>query len=200
VPDSPPVILFAHGAGASSASAWMQRWKQKIAGIGRVETFDYPYMAEGRRRPDPLEQLIAAHGRALDERAAPGEPVVLAGKSMGSRVGCHLALERKVSGLVCFGYPLRAQGSGKLRDGVLLELETPILFLSGTRDPLCPLDELERVRGKMKAPSELVRVEGGDHSLQVRKGDLRLRGISEEELEAELVDHVAAFVRRCVSS
>ena len=33
-------------------------------------------------------------------------PVVLIGKSMGSRIGCHLALEEDVAALVCLGYPL----------------------------------------------------------------------------------------------
>ncbi len=176
----------------------MQRWKQRLATLGRVETFDYPYMAAGRRRPDAQADLIAAHGRALDQ-ASRGEPVILAGKSMGSRIGCHLALERKVAGLVCFGYPLRAAGSGKLRDQVLLELRTPVLFLSGTRDPLCPLDELERVRERMQADNELVRVEGGDHSLEVRKRELASRGTTQEAIETELKQAIATFVAKLVT-
>ena len=39
----------------------MQRWKARLQEIGEVETFDYPYMREGRKRPDRLPQLIAAH-------------------------------------------------------------------------------------------------------------------------------------------
>ncbi len=80
--------------------------------------------------------------------------MVLAGKSMGSRMGCHVSLEEPVVCLVCFGYPLRAAGSGKLRDAVLLELSTPILFVQGTRDELCPLDDLEKVRARMNAANE----------------------------------------------
>jgi predicted alpha/beta-hydrolase family hydrolase len=192
-----PLILFAHGAGASSASTWMRAWAERLSGLGEVETFDYPYMAAGRRRPDPLPTLIESHRAALAAvRGDATRPVLLVGKSMGSRVGCHLALSERVSGLVCFGYPLRAAGSGKLRDAVLLELSTPILFLSGSKDELCPLEELERVRARMSAESELVVVEGGDHSLLVRKTELARQGKSQEQVELGLLQEIERFARR----
>src|SRR5690242_16213944 len=152
----------------------MQRWLKRLGKIGDVETFDYDYMREARKRPDRLPQLIAAHRAALTNlRAKISGPVFLIGKSMGGRIGCHVSLEEKVSGLICLGYPLCAMGDRtKLRDEVLIALETPILFVQGTRDPLCPLDLLAGVREKMTAPNFLHVVEGGDHSLLVRKKDL----------------------------
>jgi uncharacterized protein len=167
-------FLFAPGAGAPSSHPWMQRWKNRLGEIGDVETFDYEYMREGRKRPDRLPQLIATHRAALAEvRTKISAPIILIGKSMGGRVGCHVALEEKVNGVVCLGYPLCAMGDrSKLRDQVLRDLRTPILFVQGTRDPLCPLDLLESVRSEMSAPNFLHVVEGGDHSLLVRKKDL----------------------------
>jgi predicted alpha/beta-hydrolase family hydrolase len=168
-------FVFAPGAGAPSSHPWMQRWKRRLSEIGDVEAFDYDYMREGRKRPDKLPQLIAAHRAALaNARAKSSGPILLIGKSMGGRIGCHVSLEEKVSGVICLGYPLCAMGDrAKLRDEVLLALKTPILFAQGTRDPLCPLDLLENVRAKMTAPNFLHVVQGGDHSLVVRKKDLR---------------------------
>jgi predicted alpha/beta-hydrolase family hydrolase len=103
-----PLFLFAPGAGASSSHPWMQRWRRRLQEIGEVEAFDYPYMREGRKRPDRLPQLIAAHRQALvDARTKPGRgaTTILIGKSMGGRIGCHVALEEQVDGLVCLGYP-----------------------------------------------------------------------------------------------
>ena len=72
---SKPLFLFAPGAGAPSSHPWMRRWKARLQEIGEVETFDYPYMREGRKRPDRLPQLIAAHrrgaGRTRERREAP---------------------------------------------------------------------------------------------------------------------------------
>ncbi|TMP94606.1 MAG: alpha/beta hydrolase, partial [Verrucomicrobia bacterium] len=132
-----PLFLFAPGAGAPSSHPWIQSWKERLSEIGDVETFDYDYLREGRKRPDPLPKLIASHRQALAEavrkRIASGStpaPAILIGKSMGGRVGCHLALEEKVDGLVCLGYPLCAMGDRtKLRDDVLRALTTPILFV-----------------------------------------------------------------------
>ena len=177
------LILFAPGAGAPSSHPWMQNWKQRLSEIGDVETFDYDYMRERRKRPDRLPQLITAHRKALQVAREKHQPdsTILIGKSMGGRIGCHLSLEEKVDGLVCLGYPLCAMGDRtKLRDEVLRALGTPILFVQGTRDPLCPLDLLERVRGEMKASNSLHVVKGGDHSLRGAKtttsGDKRNSG------------------------
>ena len=194
-----PLFLFAPGAGAPSSHAWMQDWKNRLSEIGEVETFDYDYTREGRKRPDPLPQLIARHREALSQ-AREGHPSVLTiliGKSMGSRVGCHVSLEENVEGLVCLGYPLCAMGDQtKLRNEVLRGLNTPTLFVQGTRDPLCPLDLLERVRTEMKAPNFLHIVEGGDHSLRVPKRQLKATGKTENDINQQILQAIAGFVDR----
>lgn len=180
----------------------MKRFEDLLGSIGPVKSFDYPYMRAGARRkaPDKLEVLVAAHRAELAEAqqvAVAGDKVVLAGKSMGSRVGCHVAVACAAEGapgphgLVCFGYPLRGQ-NGKLRDEVLLALTTPVLFVQGTRDSLCALPELEAVRKRMRAPNELYVIEGGDHSLEATKTALKARGATQEQVEQE----IALVVRR----
>jgi len=188
------LLLFATGAGAPSSHPWMQNWKDRLSGIGYVETFDYDYMRTGRKRPDPLLQLIAAHRKALDRarKRHLAESTILVGKSMGGRVGCHLSLEENVDGLVCLGYPLCAMGDRtKLRDEVLRALTTKILFVQGTHDSLCPLDLLERVRAEMKAPNFLHVVEGGDHSLRVPKRKLQATGKTQEDVDQRIFEAIA---------
>lgn len=192
-----PLILFAPGAGAPSSHPWMQDWKRRLSAIGDVETLDYAYMREGRKRPDPLPKLIAAHREALSEarKRHPSEATILIGKSMGGRVGCHLSLEEKVDGLICLGYPLCAMGDRtKLRDEVLRALNTPVLFVQGARDSLCPLDLLERVRPEMKAQNVLHVVEGGDHSLRVPKRQLQATGKTQEDIDRGILEGIAGFV------
>ncbi len=182
-------LLFAPGAGAPSTSGWMTTWAQRLEPLGRVVLMDYPYMLAGKKRPDPQAKLIAAHRTELEKIS--DRPVVLIGKSMGSRMGCHLSLEAKVDALVCFGYPLRGQNGG-LRDQVLLELTTPILFIQGTKDPLCPLDELADVRKRMRATSTLHIVEGGDHSLSVSRG--KSKRVQQEAVDAAVLAAVRAHL------
>ena len=189
-------FLFAPGAGAPSSHPWMQRWKQRLIQIGDVEAFDYDYMREERKRPDRLPQLISAHRAALAAaRTKTSGPIFLIGKSMGGRIGCHVALEEKVNGIVCLGYPLCAMGDrSKLRDQVLRDLRTSVLFIQGTRDALCPPDLLESVREEMTAPNFLHVVEGGDHSLLVRKKDLGNE--TQEDVDQRIAKAISDFVVR----
>lgn len=184
----------------------MQAYKRRLEALGSVVTFDYPYMKAGSKRPDSHAKLVAAHREALAaaREAHPSsltqgatDPVVLVGKSMGGRIGCHLALEEPVAALVCLGYPLVGMGqTAKLRDRVLIELARPILFVQGTRDKLCPLDRLNDVRSRMTAPNELFVVEGGDHSLTVTKTALAAAGESQEDVDGRVIAAIAGFVRR----
>jgi uncharacterized protein len=192
-----PLILFAPGAGAPSSHPWMQNWKRRLSEIGDVETLDYAYMRDSRKRPDPLPKLIAAHREALNDarKQHPAESTILIGKSMGGRVGCHVSLEEKVDSLVCLGYPLCAMGDRtKLRDEVLRALNTPILFVQGSRDPLCPLDLLERVRTEMKTQNVLHIVDGGDHSLRVPKRQLQASGQTQEDIDQQILKAIVGFV------
>ena len=192
------LFLFAPGAGAPSSHPWMQRWRSRLQKISDVEVFDYDYMRAGRKRPDPLPQLIGAHRQAL-ARAGQGKspPIILIGKSMGGRIGCHVSVEEKVDGLICLGYPLCAMGDRtKLRDKVLRDLTTPILFVQGTRDSLCPLDLLEQVRTKMSAPNSLHVVEDGDHSLTVSKRKLQAKSETQDDVDQRIFEAIKQFVER----
>jgi uncharacterized protein len=208
------VILLAPGAGAGSSSTWMTAWRDRLAAIDgvSVETLDYPYRLAGRKMPDRLPVLIAAHRQALAaaRERHPAAMMVLIGKSMGGRVGCHVALEDQVDALVCLGYPLRGV-SGALRDEVLLALRSPVLFVQGTRDPLCPLDLLAGVRARMTAPQELLVVDGGNHSLEVPRkrsprvgaglldaGTLASPGVQESS-DTVVLEAIRVFLRRVSS-
>jgi predicted alpha/beta-hydrolase family hydrolase len=197
-----PFFLFAPGAGAASSHPWMQSWKTRLASIGRVAVFDYYYMRENRKRPDRLPQLIAAHREALAAaRQPPGVATILIGKSMGGRIGCHVALQEKVDAIVCLGYPLCAMGDRtRLRDEVLRALRTPILFVQGTRDPLCPLDLFESVRVNMQTPNFLHVVEGGDHSLAVAKKQLQATSETQENIDQRILTAIAEFVDSATKS
>ena len=61
------------------------------------------------------------------------------------------------------------------------------MFVQGTRDPLCPLDFLESVRKRMRAPSTLHIVDGADHSLLVAKATLKALGSSQEDADDQIL-------------
>jgi predicted alpha/beta-hydrolase family hydrolase len=175
----------------------MKHYAELLSKFGAVRSFDYPYMSEGRKRPDQPKKLIEAHRAALEAGVKEHGPrVVLAGKSMGGRIGCHLALEEEVAGVLCLGYPLKGMGkTGKLRDQVLLDLKAPACFIQGTRDNLCPLDLMQETLKKRTAKSTLHIVETGNHSLEPTKTHLKQTGIAVEDQEAETMAVIESFLR-----
>lgn len=175
----------------------MKKWALLLTRMGAVEVFDYPYQSAGRKRPDPHAALVKAHAAALARGTAQhGADVVLIGKSMGGRIGCHLALEAPVLGNVCLGYPLVSpSGKGPLREQVLLEVPSPICFVQGTRDPLCPLDLLAEVLARRSGRSVLHVVPTGDHSLLATKAHLTKAGVSQDDLDHAALDAIDVFCR-----
>jgi uncharacterized protein len=173
--------------------------RDRLVSLGDVRSFDYSYQVAGRRSPDRLPTLLAAHRAAFDSLDA-AKPRVLVGKSMGGRIGCHLANDLppgSAVAVVCLGYPLVGQ-SGALRDEVLLALRTPVLFIQGTRDPLCPLDRLEEVRRRMPVRHDLYVVDGGDHSLELPKSRLKLNPSAQDDVDAAIVLRISEFLAHVV--
>ena len=164
-------------------------------GIG-VARFNFGYIEAGRKAPDrqavleaTYEAVVAQVRQELTPRA-----LFIGGKSMGGRIASYLpARGVDCDGLVFLGYPLHPPGRpDRIRDAHLYELETPVLFVEGTRDPFCPLPLLDEVRAKMAAATDLVVVEDGDHSFKVRKSSGRSTA---QALEA-LWDAVAEWLHR----
>ena len=186
-------VLLAHGAGAGQSHPFLSGLRSRLAAAGHPTlTFDYPYVEESRKAPDRAPRLLACHRAALCRLQGYGWPVVLAGKSMGGRMASHLAVEEKSPiGLVFYGYPLVSPSSGAVRPtGHLAETGMRMLFLSGSRDRLAPLDELRPVVRSVRGATLEV-VEGADHSFKVPK---RI-GTTEEEVLDRLAEATVRWIR-----
>lgn len=184
-----PGILLAHGAGAGQGHPFVAGLRRRLAGAGFLTmTFDYPYAAAGRRAPDRLEVLLECHRAAARRLGGEAAGVVLAGKSMGGRVATHLAASGEAClGVACYGYPLLPPGKAIPRDTHHLDaLGIPLLFLTGARDRLAPLDLLGPVVGRLPR-ARLIVVEGAGHSLGVGAvRDVRSEGALDRLVEATL--------------
>lgn len=142
-----------------------------------VARFNFVYMEQGRRSPGSpkaSEETFTAVVDHLREKLSPGR-IFIGGKSYGGRMASHIAAGGvEVDGLVFLGYPLHAPGKPEnIRAAHLGDIAAPMLFVEGTRDPFCPLATLRGVLEKLSGATELIVVEGGDHSLKVRKSSGR---------------------------
>lgn len=189
------LAVLAHGAGAGMNSDFMVAAARGLAAQGLlVCRFNFPYAEQGRKSPDRAPVLEATF-RSVVEHMEAYRPtiVVLGGKSMGGRIASQIVSDGVAAdGLVFFGYPLHPPGRPeRMRDEHLRSVKVPMLFIEGTRDPFCPLDTLDKVRGKLPATTEVAVIEDGDHSYRVRKSS----GRSTDAAWAEVIEAAAKFVK-----
>jgi len=156
------------------------------AGGFPVMTFDYPYMAAGRKAPDRPPKLLACHRAAATELRGRVGGLVLAGRSMGGRMASHLAADGEpCEGLILFSYPLHPPGRPeKLRVEHLPSITVPVLSLTGTRDAFVTKELYDEHLGSM--PNVTTHwLEDADHSYRVRK---KVTGRTRDDVVDELID------------
>ena len=190
------LYVLAHGAGAGMRHPFLEVIAQRLAerGIATLR-YQFPYMEQRGRRPDPPAVAAATVRAAVIEatRVAPGLPLVAGGKSFGGRMTSTAQAEQPlpgVRGLVFLGFPLHAPGRpSDKRAEHLAQVRIPMLFLQGDRDEFAELKLLRPVVKQLGERAALHLVEGGDHSFHV----LKRSGRTDAEVMAELVDTIVAW-------
>ncbi len=174
LPFTSAVLVLAHGAGNDMDTPLLVELQRLLAADGfACVTFNFLYHQHKRKAPDAMPVLEETY-RCVVERVrslfGPKQPLVLGGKSLGGRVASHLvAAGERASGLVFLGYPLHPAGRPQqVRTGHWSRIRVPMLFIQGTRDPLCQLDLLRAALVSWEEESgcaaALEIIEGGDHS------------------------------------
>jgi predicted alpha/beta-hydrolase family hydrolase len=108
-------------------------------------------------------------------------PLILIGKSFGARLSTYIGAERDdISGYVFYGLPLVGTGkNAKVRDwSHLAKLKGQILFITGEKDKLCPLQNLTEAQKFLTTDFESTIV-NGDHSFKPRGEDAAVERCSE---------------------
>ncbi len=191
-------LILGHGAGAGQGSSFMVSFAGALAarGIDTV-TFNFHYMEQGRRLPDPKDKLEACYRAVIAtmaQRLRGRGRLAIGGKSMGGRIATQVAAAGapEVAGLVLLGYPLHPPGKKEqLRAKHLAQIEAPMLFVQGARDVFGTPAELAPIIKKLPAAAELFEVAGGDHSFKVLKRD----GGNQAETYKAIQDRVDQWLR-----
>ena len=187
-------IIVAHGAGAGMEHPFLVGFTDALGALGySTLRFDFPYRVQGRRMPGPAAHAIATWRAAVEHARSrsPRGPLWAAGKSYGGRMSSMAAAEGlAVDGLVYLGYPLHAPGRPeKPRAEHLPAIAVPQLFVEGSNDPFIqPLSQFEDVVATCQ-DAQVVWVDGGGHSFEVKGGERRA-----EVIGASLAAAVAEFI------
>jgi len=189
--------VLAHGAGAGMSHPFMAAIAEGLAerGIATLR-YQFPYMEQGRKRPD-TPKLAQATVRAAVAEAShllPELALVAGGKSFGGRMTSQAQAESPLSGvrgLVFLGFPLHAPGRPSDERGAhLFDIKIPTLFLQGTRDALATTQLLESLVQRLGKRATLKLFQDADHSFHVPAKT----GRQDAMVRAEMLDQLAAWV------
>jgi predicted alpha/beta-hydrolase family hydrolase len=194
--------LFAHGAGAGMAHPFMAAVAAELAARGIATLrYQFPYMEQRARRPDP-PRLAHATVRAAAVEAArlvPGLPLIAGGKSFGGRMTSQAQAASPlpgVSGLAFLGFPLHpAKRPSDERAQHLLDVHVPMLFLQGTRDQLADVELLASVTKRLGERASLHLIQDADHSFHVPART----GRKDAAVRGEMLDTFVSWIRNVVS-
>jgi len=188
-------VYLLHGSGAGHGSAFLQVFKRELETLlnTSVTPITMAYMQEiektGKKRPPPrLPKLVTEVGDTIDKEA----PVVLIGKSMGSRIIAELCQSHNVKACVALGFPFYpAKNEDKHRlENLQSSGAVPYLVCQGTRDSLGTIDWV--ARQTLPNNVNLHWIEGADHDFNVLKRYNRSQDLVIKELAKVSADFIAS--------
>jgi hypothetical protein len=136
----PGALLLTPGAGADRNQHTLVALERAVAPMP-CRRVDFPYRLAGKRAPDrapvAVAHLVTQAAELIAEAGIGADQLVLGGRSYGGRM-CSLAVAEGLpaAGLILLSYPLHPPGKPeKLRVEHFGQLDVPVLFISGDKDP-----------------------------------------------------------------
>lgn len=193
-------LVLTHGSGSNCQAPLLVALAETFAEAGyTVLRCDLPYRqdrsfgppgpGEAKRDRAGLKNAVAAlknHARGS---------IFLGGHSYGGRQAsmlcAELVTEKKTAaapdlaaGLLLLSYPLHPpRKPDQLRTQHFFHLQTPALFVEGTRDPFGSIAEIEQALKLIPAKTKLLTVEGAGHDLgfkgKAKRGELTEKVLAE---------------------
>ena len=180
-------LILTHGAGSNRNAPLLVALANIFVESGvRVLRYNLPFRQERPYGPPrPAEAARDREGlrvEVLKFREGKGGRVWLGGHSYGGRQASILASEAPglVDGLLLLSYPLHPpRKPAQLRTAHFPQLQTPAIFVHGSRDPFGSLEELRQAIQLIPAETRLIELEGAGHELGRDHAGLAARIVSE---------------------
>jgi len=175
-------LALTHGAGANCQSKLLTAVAGAFAEAGfLVLRFDLPFR-QSRPHGPPFPAMAARDREGLRRavevlRQRTSGRIFLGGHSYGGRQATMLAAEQPglAAGLLLLSYPLHPpRKPAELRTAHFPRLQTPALFVHGSRDPFGSHEEMHTALALLPGRTMLLEIEGAGHDLVGKKTNVDL--------------------------
>ena len=172
-------LVLTHGAGSNARAPLLVALAEAFEAAGvtvlrcdlphrQSRAFGPPRPGDAARDREGLKNAVAALRKMVSGR------LFLGGHSYGGRQSTMLCADEPglVEGLLLLSYPLHPpRKPDQLRVQHLPRLQTPSLFVHGTRDPFGSPEEMESALSLIPVKTRLLRIEGAGHDLGFKGKD-----------------------------
>jgi predicted alpha/beta-hydrolase family hydrolase len=172
-------MVLTHGAGANCKAPLLVEVATRLSEAGitvlrcdlpfrQKRAFGPPAPATAGQDRQGLRDALSALRRITDG------PIILGGHSYGGRQATMLAAEDPgvCDALLLLSYPLHPpEKPDQMRTAHFPALQTPALFIHGSKDPFGTPDEMREALKLIPARTKLVMIDGAGHDLKKGKFD-----------------------------
>jgi uncharacterized protein len=179
-------LILTHGAGSNRNAPLLVALANAFSESGvYVLRYDLPFRQERPHGPprlgDAARDREGLRAEVLKIRETKPGQIWLGGHSYGGRQASMLAAEIPglVDGLLLLSYPLHPpKKPAQLRTAHFPQLQTPAIFVHGSRDPFGSLEELQKAITFIPGETWLIELEGAGHELGREHAGLAKRIVS----------------------
>jgi predicted alpha/beta-hydrolase family hydrolase len=172
--DARACYVLAHGAGAGMAHPPLALIADGLSkrGVATLR-YQFPFIEEGAKRPDPPAVAHATVRAAVAEAAGlvPELPLFAGGRSFGGRMTSQAQAAAPMPGLrglIFLAFPLHPAGKPSSGRGAhLADVRIPMLFIQGTRDALAEEARLRTLVDGLGERATLKMLADADHAFHV---------------------------------
>lgn len=196
-PSSKACFVVAHGAGAGMQHAFMENLANDLGSRGVATLrYQFPYMENDSKRPDPPARCHATVRAAVDAARAllPELPLFAGGKSFGGRMTSQAQAAKPlagVRGLAFLGFPLHPpKQPSDSRAAHLLKVQIPMLFLQGARDVYAEPELLNPLITLLGDRATLLLLPTADHSFHVPARS----GFTDSQINDDMINALAGWI------
>uniref|UniRef100_U5EQX1 Putative kat8 regulatory nsl complex subunit 3 n=1 Tax=Corethrella appendiculata TaxID=1370023 RepID=U5EQX1_9DIPT len=203
LPGQPYIVVVPSGPNVQTKNLRLQKWYSLFATMASVVPIQMPTGPHQNKAAMQTicEQMVSITRAKIQDirHESPNRPILLVGFNAGASVAIQVGFVELVNCIVSIGFAYNTvHGPRGTQDDRIIESTAPILFIIGQNSAKSSQEEIEFMREKMVAQTNLVVIGSADDCLRVGKHKRKIEGITQSMVDNMVMDEIAEFATACL--
>ncbi|KAK6638603.1 hypothetical protein RUM43_006870 [Polyplax serrata] len=199
LPGNPVILLVPSGSKRQQSNSRMQIWNSHLSSLGTLVSVSSSLAHLGTKLSTQsyLAQMITNTKSKLAEIRVeyPRRPIILLGWRAGASLACQVAVTEAITAVVCLGFSANTvEGCRGEPDDSILDVQCPVLFVTGENAASSRQEDVEEMREKMRVQTGLLVVGSADDCLRMGKTKKKLEGVTQSIVDRCILEEIGDFL------